>query len=125
MRNIYFSDFFNISPEKIESEGFFDVSLINDLPLFIDPFLIFCSEKEDYQVLHQEIIKYMVFLRDKSIIKKELSKQELKSLYCFPEVKQNYLGFCKSGNSGSALGKDFALALHSSLTDIFTDLYKI
>jgi hypothetical protein len=67
MRQIYFSDFFEVSSEIIEEEGFFDISLINDLPLFIDPFLIFCSEKEEYQELHNEIIKYMVFLRNYSI----------------------------------------------------------
>ncbi len=36
---IYFSDFFNVSPEKIKEYGAFNISLINDLPLFIDPFL--------------------------------------------------------------------------------------
>ena len=33
---IYFSDFFNIDPDVLEEYGAFNVSLINDLPLFID-----------------------------------------------------------------------------------------
>ena len=42
---IYFSDFFNVSPEKIKEYGAFNISLINDLPLFIDQFLLFNNEK--------------------------------------------------------------------------------
>lgn len=120
MPKIYFSDFFNVSRETIEQEGFFDISLINDLPLFIDPFLIFCSEKAEYQVLHEEIINYMVYLRDYSLQHPVPSKPMLDSLYKFSEVKQNYLGYCGDGNNGSGLGNDFAQALHSGLTDIFS-----
>ena len=121
MRQIYFSDFFEVSRDTIENEGFFDISLLNDLPLFIDPFLIFCSEKAEYQELHDEIIKYMVFLRDNSIRQPIPDKDMLASRYKFSEVKQNYLGFCEDGNSGSGLGNDFAIALHTGLKDIFTD----
>jgi len=32
---IYFTDFFGVSPEVMESYGAFNISLINDLPLFI------------------------------------------------------------------------------------------
>ncbi len=66
MQKIYFSDFIDVAPEMVENEGFFNISMLNDLPLFIDPFLIFCSEKEEYQKLHEEIIAYMVYLRDYS-----------------------------------------------------------
>lgn len=121
MRQIYFSDFFEVSSEIIEEEGFFDISLINDLPLFIDPFLIFCSEKEEYQELHNEIIKYMVFLRNYSIQCPRPSRAMLTARYRFSEVKQNYLGFCENGNSGSGLGNDFAIALHTGLKEIFSD----
>ena len=121
MQKIYFSDFFNVSRETIEREGFFDISLLNDLPLFIDPFLIFCSEKAEYQALHEEIIKYMVYLRDYSLKHPVPSKPMLDSLYKFSEVKQNYLGFCEDGNGGSGLGTEFAQALHAGLTDIFSD----
>ena len=120
-QKIYFSDFFEVSREIIESEGFFDISLLNDLPLFIDPFLIFCSENAEYQKLHNEIIKYMVFLRDYSIRFPIPEKGMLASRYKFSEVKQNYLGYCEDGNSGSGLGDDFAIALHTGLKDIFSN----
>jgi hypothetical protein len=35
---IYFSDFAGIPSRLLDKHGAFDVSLINDLPLFIDPF---------------------------------------------------------------------------------------
>src|SRR5450759_1299619 len=64
---IYFSDHFEVSPETLEEHGAFDVSLIGDLPLFVDPFLLFNSEKPEYQRLHDGIIEYMRFLRDMSL----------------------------------------------------------
>ena len=62
---IYFSDYFEISPKVLEKYGAFNISLINDLPLFIDPFLLFHSRKPKYIELHNQIIKYVRFLRDK------------------------------------------------------------
>lgn len=68
--DIYFTDFFDVSTEVLEEYGAFNVSLINDLPLFIDPFLLFNSKKENYQRLHAQIIDYVRFLRDKSMTHK-------------------------------------------------------
>lgn len=118
---IYFSDFFGIPRSVIEDYGAMDISLLNDMPLFIDPFLIFCSEDQQCQEMHTEIIKYLSYLRDRSVDNPNLPIQELKYLYCFPEVKQTYLGFCRNGNAGSGLGLDFARALHAGLKDIFKD----
>jgi len=42
---LYFSDFFEVSRSELEEHGAFDVSLLADLPLFIDPFLLFNSRK--------------------------------------------------------------------------------
>jgi hypothetical protein len=41
---LYFSDFFDIDCDLLEKYGVVDISLINDLPLFIDPFLLFNSK---------------------------------------------------------------------------------
>ncbi len=56
--NVYFSDIFGVKPKTIEKYGAFNISLINDLPLFIDPFLLFNSDKKEYQKLHRDILKY-------------------------------------------------------------------
>jgi hypothetical protein len=117
---VYFSDFFEINPDLLEEYGSFDVSLINDLPLFIDPFLLFNSSRKEYQVLHDNILRYLSFLREKAQ-GESISDGLLKAWYMFPEIKQNWFGFCKSGNEGSGLGKDFAVALHDNLNNLFSD----
>ncbi|QRO34159.1 hypothetical protein [Chromobacterium violaceum] len=114
---IYFSDFFDVSPESLKQHGAFNISLLYDLPLFIDPFLLFNSEKTEYQDLHKQIIEYVKFLKMKSATK--LSNGEIKSWYLFPEIKQNWLGYSKTGNDGRGLGKSFAIALNHNLTTIF------
>jgi len=116
----YFSDYFAVLPETIEGHGAFNVSLLNDLPLFIDPFLLFNSQKDEYQKLHDRIIRYLKFLRGKSA-GDEISSGLIQSWYRFPEVKQNWLGFSIKGNQGSGLGSKFARELHANLHRIFSD----
>ncbi len=117
---IHFSDFFGIDPDDVENYGAFNISLINDLPLFIDPFLLFNSIKPEYKQLHVDIIRYITFLKDKAdpgILDKGL----LQNWYEFPEIKQNWLGFCLVGNGGAGLGPDFATALFNNLHEVFKD----
>jgi hypothetical protein len=38
---VYFSDEFTIEPDVLEAYGALDMSVVTDLPLFIDPFLLF------------------------------------------------------------------------------------
>jgi hypothetical protein len=65
---IYFTDFFGVPPDALEKNGAFNVSCIVDLPLFIDPFLLFTSNMPEYQALHDGIIRYLAFLRDRSTL---------------------------------------------------------
>ena len=120
---IYFSDFFDVDTSKLEEFGAFNISLINDLPLFIDPFLLFGSKKYEYKKLHNSILKYLTFLKGKSEIGITHISQ-IKSWYLFPEVKQNWFGYSKVGNSGSGLGEKFAKAFSSSMHIVFDDLGK-
>lgn len=66
--------------------GAFNISLINDLPLFIDPFLLFNSGDATYQQLHEGIITYLKFLRDQSA-RGALPEGQLKAWFMFPEVR--------------------------------------
>ncbi|NHU86389.1 hypothetical protein GWK18_12555 [Kocuria sp. JC486] len=113
---LYFSQHFGVPPTVLEDYGAFDISLASDLPLFIDPFLLFNSQKPEYRDLHEGMIRYLVFLRDRAT--PDLDPGLIKAWYMFQEVKQNWLGFTVLGNSGSGLGKDFARALHNSLGSI-------
>lgn len=115
-RDLYFSQLFKVEPDVLKSYGALDVSLLSDLPLFIDPFLLFHSDKKEYQQLHEDIIRYLTFLRDKASI--DLNPALIRNLYRFQEVKQNWLGFTYLGNSGHGLGEDFAKALHEALGSI-------
>lgn len=119
---LYFSDYFGVDPQDLERYGALNISLVTDLPLFIDPFLLFHSTEERYIELHDGIIRYLRFLKDKSEASADIGK--LKSWYTFGEVKQNWLGFSVIGNKGSALGLNFAKTLHSHLHNIFHDFGK-
>ena len=61
---ILFSDYFNIDQSVLNQYGALNVCLSADLPLFIDPFLLFASENEDYknafftQKKYDSIVKY-------------------------------------------------------------------
>ena len=114
MKGLKFSELFEVEKEILEEEGFVDISLLCDLPLFIDPFLIFGSQKEEYQTLNNEINKYLLFLKNKAI-NYDLTKGLLKSWFTFSEVSNNWLGYCKFGNKGSGLGSKFAKNLYFNL----------
>jgi hypothetical protein len=54
--SLYFSDHFGVSRQIVLGYGAFDISLVADLPLFVDPFLLFASRKPEYRKLHDGII---------------------------------------------------------------------
>ncbi|MFZ4524282.1 MAG: hypothetical protein ACOYOE_01710 [Chlorobium sp.] len=116
--NVYFTDYFGVPMDTLEKYGAFNISLINDLPVFIDPFLLFNSDKPAYMALHDSIIKYLTFLRDMSD-GGPINAGLLNHWFLFPEVKQNWLGYSKVGNRGAGLGRDFAAALNDNLSSIF------
>ena len=118
--SIYFSDVFAVAPEALEEYGAFDVSLINDLPLFIDPFLLFNSDKQEYRALHEQIIRYVRFLRDKAVAG-AVTPGLMKAWFMFPEVRQTWLGYSLVGNGGSGLGADFARATYTNLGEVFAN----
>src|ERR1700761_6835521 len=115
---VTFADFLEVSPETVEEYGAFDISLLADLPLFVDPFLLFNSNKPAYRRLHEDMIAYLRFLRKKSA-NQRLDPGLLKAWYRFPEIEQNWLGFSESGNRGRGLGPKFANALHANLGKLF------
>jgi hypothetical protein len=117
---VHFTDFFDLDPKALERYGAFNISLLNDLPLFIDPFLLFNSSNPTYQELHGEIIRYMRFLRDRAVVG-EVDRGLLRAWFHFPEVRQNWFGFSQAGNKGHGLGQDFAAALHKGLQSVFND----
>jgi len=100
---VNFSDFFGVSHSTVDSYGAFDISVDSDLPLFIDPFLLFNSDRPEYQGLHESILKYLTFLRDKSL-GGNVDDGLLRAWFCFEEVRQNWLGFTILSNRGHGTG---------------------
>lgn len=110
---MFFSKYYGIDSSVVEHYGAVDISFVCDIPLFIDPMLIFNSEKEEYKKLHEEIIKYFHFLYQKAC--DGLSNKELKAWFEFNEVPNNWLGYSMSGNKGAALGKQYARFLYKNI----------
>lgn len=117
---VYFTEVFGVPPETLERYAAFDIALVNDLPLFVDPFLLYDSEDSRFQGLHDEIIKYLCFLRDRAM-ERDFTPGEASHWLYFKEVRQNWLGFSMEGNRGTGLGKDFAAILARNLSQVFRD----
>lgn len=114
---MYFAEYFQVDPKGLKEYGALNVSLINDLPLFVDPFLLYTSKDADIRELHKSLLDYVVFLKKRS--KHRLSSGLIKQYYHFPEVSQNWLGFSETGNKGRGLGNKFATELRKNLPLIF------
>jgi hypothetical protein len=117
--SIHFSQYFGVGADVVDAFGAFNISLVNDIPLFIDPFLLFNSEKSHYQSLHDDMISYLSFLRDKAVSGR-VPPALVSAWYTFPEFKQTWLGFSQFGNVGRGLGMGFAVSLHRNLNTIFS-----
>lgn len=115
----FFTDVFKIKPEYLETYGALNISLCSDLPLYIDPFLLFNSSSPEYQSLHSQIVQYMEFLRSKSYQVSETDTGAINLWFTFPEIKQTWLGVSIFGNRGRGLGTDFARKLHRNLRVIY------
>jgi len=122
--NVFFSDFFEVDEDIIEEYGAVNISLLNDMPLFIDPFLLFNSGDEEIHNIHDEMICYLKFLQMQSESVSILKEGMRQAWYTFSEIKQTWLGFSLDGNSGRGLGKEFAENLFSSLGSIFKSFGK-
>ena len=118
---VYFTEIFRVEEKVLEDYGAIDISLINDIPLFIDPFLLYASDKPEYQALHEGIIDYLVFLRGKAA-EKNVTVEKINRWYRFPEVKQNWLGYSETGNGGSGLGVDFGQSMTNNICSVFPNL---
>lgn len=110
---IFFSAHFGVPRDALDAYGAFDLNLLADVPLFVDPFLLFNSAKPSYQDLHEGILAYLRYL--KSLSGEDLSDATIRDLFRFQEVRQNWFGYCELGNKGQGLGADFARALRLSI----------
>ena len=114
---LLFSEYFEIDAGVLDTYGALNICIDADLPLFIDPFLLFSSEKPEYINLHEQIVGHLIKL-------KKLATGNQNSdirLFQFPEVKQNWLGLCKWGNNGRGLGPKFARDLIKAFNGFYSN----
>jgi hypothetical protein len=114
---LFFSEYFEVDATVIEQYGALDLCLDSDLPLFIDPFLLFASEKAEYKLLHGRIVDHLKDLKTIATSRENTNRK----LFQFPEIKQNWLGFCKWGNEGKGLGQKFAKNLASAFSGFYSN----
>lgn len=110
---MFFSERFRVNSELIKGYGAVDISLVCDVPLFVDPMLIFNSEKDVYKNLHKSIVRYFHFLYTKAT--QGLKAKEIDAWFNFSEVPNNWLGYSLAGNKGLALGKKYAKFLYENI----------
>ncbi|PSB54292.1 hypothetical protein C7B79_35040 [Chroococcidiopsis cubana CCALA 043] len=111
-----FSQYFEIDQKCLDEYGALNICLEADLPLFVDPFLLFSSPDANYQALHDKIVGHLIFLRNLAVDNPNIGLP----LFQFPEIPQNWLGLCKWGNSGKGLGPKFA----KNIVNAFNGFYR-
>jgi len=114
---LLFSEYFEIDGDILDEYGALNICIDADLPLFIDPFLLFSSEKAEYIELHNQIVNHLIQLKDLAITD---SSSDVR-LFQFSEIKQNWLGLCKWGNNGRGLGPKFARNLITAFNGFYSN----
>lgn len=106
---IKFSQYMGISEEVLEKEWVFDILVNYDLPLFIDPFLLFCYQ--EYNERYLAIAQYLLYLKEFLAQYKSPSKDEIKHLFHFSEVSATHLWYTVLWNEGAWLWVKFRKSL--------------
>ncbi len=112
---LLFNEYFEIDQKVVDRYGALNICVEADLPLFVDPFLLFSSANPEYQALHDKIVGHLILLRELAANNPSVGL----SLFKFPEVPQNWLGMCKWGNNGKGLGPRFARNLISAFNGFY------
>lgn len=117
---MYFSTAYNIK-NPLE-EDWFDISLDRDTCLFIDPMLVFQTDKSDFincagkiKGFFNEAFKRVAVLKGTSKI---VTDQKLQKMLEFREPKELCLGFTQYGSSGSGIGKDFSEKIRNAMVEL-------
>jgi hypothetical protein len=93
----------NVFPQLRQLEVDFVIPrLVGDLPLCVDPFLLFKSRDPELRLLHASIVEH--FADGVNAIAKD-NESEAKYILDFPEVEEIGFGYGTSGKRGSGLGR--------------------
>ena len=114
---ILFTDYFDVDKSILDNYGALNLCLSSDLPLFLDPFLLFASDKQEYKTLHKNIVEHLITLKNIAVENRTTASKN--NLFKFSEIKQNWLGMSKYGNDGKGLGEKFA----KNIVEAFNGFY--
>jgi hypothetical protein len=103
----------------IEGVSQFEVDFViprlgTDVPVGIDPFLLFKSHNPEFQTLHNQVLEVFRFGID--LIKNE-RHDEVRELFEFPEVSEIGLGYTREGKRGSGVGTFLSELIVDTLRD--------
>lgn len=115
---LIFSEYFEIEEKELDDHGALNICLTSDLPLFIDPFLLFASDKPEYKEQHDKIVSHLILLKEIAVNEGGGANA---NLFKFPEIKQNWLGLCKYGNNGKGLGAKFAKDIIAAFNGFYSN----
>jgi hypothetical protein len=116
---MYFSDFFKI--KRGAEDDWFDPILDTDTKLFVDPFLIFQDDHQDWAGAHDELIAH--FDRCFQLIAqgnrdpKTVPYRKALALLRFPEPREFCLGYTATGTRGSGGGEAYAELIAEAMSD--------
>lgn len=85
-----------------------------DVPVGIDPFLLFKSRDPDFQVLHRQILD--VFRSGINSVQNK-KQDHARQLFQFPEVAEIGLGYTRGGKKGSGVGTYLSELILNTLRD--------
>lgn len=112
-----FSDEFNLNIG--ESEDWFDPILSLDTKLFIDPFLIYSLEGDEFEGSHKEVISFFnlvfQFIARSKGDKTSLFWRRATNLLLFPEAEEFCIGYASQSTKGAGSGKGFATIIADAL----------
>jgi hypothetical protein len=90
--------------------------LREDLSLYIDPFLFWKSDREDYQQLHAQLLAYFDHLRDDVLSGRRT--RAIQSILECREIREIGLGYALGTKKGSAIGPQLAERIISIYEEI-------
>lgn len=109
---IHFTQAYGLTLDEAAID-FFDLNLLYDSRLFLDPFLLRRSLVEDEQLLFDRFGDFFRFAYDQALLvgSEEDAYDKLKNLLNFHEPKEIGLGYTEHSHDGAGLGPAFAKLL--------------
>jgi hypothetical protein len=114
---VKFSDHFNIKRRK--GDTWFDPILSLDTKLFIDPFLVYALERDEFKGSHKEVISFFntvfQFIARAKGDESNLYWRRALNLLLFPEAEEFCIGYASQTTKGAGSGKGFAKIIAAAI----------